>query len=544
MANYLKNAIAERLVTPQSQPIPGRETEMVKNSAGGFTFQIDDFGRLERFLILGSEGGTYYAAERNLTKDNLKSVERAIVSDGLRVVQTVVDISHSGRAPKNDPALLVLAMCAGSKDDAVRHAALVALPKVARIGTHLFHFVDYVQVYRGWGRAMRRAIGNWYIERPVEDLINQVVKYRQRDGWSHRDLLRLSHPKVTDDQRRAVFQWVTHPDKVEIVPDALAGAIQLMEATNASEAVPLIREYRLPRECVPTELLNELSVWEALLEDMPMTAMIRNLGKMTQIGLLKPLSAAATRVCEKLANAEAIQRARVHPMAVLLAMKTYAQGHGERGKLAWSPVGNVTDALDGAFYKAFKNVVPTGKRQLLALDVSGSMGSPIMGTSLTCREAAAAMALILASVETNSHIVGFHSSNGRGMGWGSRSQDLNGITPLDISPRQRLDTVVRYMSGLPFGGTDCALPMLYASQKGLDVDVFTVITDNETWAGAIQPVQALQRYRAERKIPAKAVVMGMTATQFSIADPNDPGMFDVVGFDAAVPQVISDFIRD
>ena len=541
MANYLKNAISERLVTPQSQPIPGREAEMVKNSAGGFTFQIDDFGRLERFLILGSEGGTYYANERDLTKQNLKSVERAIAEDGLRVVQIVQDISHSGRAPKNDPALLVLAMCAGSKDENVRRAALAALPKVARISTHLFHFVDYVQVYRGWGRALRRAIGNWYAERKTEDLINQVVKYRQRDGWSHRDLLRLSHPKVTDAEKRAVFEWVTHPDRP--APDMLAPAVALMASKSASEAVPLIRNHRLPREVVPTELLNELSVWEALLEDMPMTAMIRNLGKMSQIGLLKPLSSAAKLVTEKLSNAEAIQRARVHPIAILLALKTYQQGHGERGKLSWTPVGNVVDALDGAFYKAFKNVTPTGKRQLLAVDVSGSMSSPIMGTALSCREGAAAMALILASVEKNSHIVGFHSSSGGGYGWGRRTQDLSGITPLDISPRQRLDTVVQYMSRLPFGGTDCALPMLYASQKKLDVDAFTVITDNETWAGQIQPVQALAAYRQERGIPARSVVMGMTATNFSIADPNDPGMMDVVGFDAAAPQLISDFIR-
>ena len=42
---------------------------------------------------------------------------------------------------------------------------------------------------------------------------------------------------------------------------------------------------------------------------------------------------------------------------------------------------------------------------------------------------------------------------------------------------------------------------------------------------------------------AKLVVVGLTATKFSIADPNDPGMFDVVGFDAAAPQGIADFIR-
>lgn len=56
-----------------------------------------------------------------------------------------------------------------------------------------------------------------------------------------------------------------------------------------------LAEHDLPREAIPTEKLNELAVWEALLEKMPMTAMVRNLGKMTSIGLLKPLSDASAK---------------------------------------------------------------------------------------------------------------------------------------------------------------------------------------------------------------------------------------------------------
>ena len=34
----------------------------------------------------------------------------------------------------------------------------------------------------------------------------------------------------------------------------------------------------------------------------------------------------------------------------------------------------------------------------------------------------------------------------------------------------------------------------------------------------------------------------MVANNFSIADANDAGMMDVVGFDTAAPQVMSDFV--
>ena len=122
--------------------------------------------------------------------------------------------------------------------------------------------------------------------------------------------------------------------------------------------------------------------------------------------------------------------------------------------------------------------------------------------------------------------------------WGALS---SGLTPLSISPRQRLDDVVKSIGALPFGGTDCALPMVEALKHRWEVDTFVVYTDSETWAGDIHPAQALREYRERMGIAAKLVVVAMTSNGFSIADPNDAGMMDVVGFDAAAPQVIAEF---
>ena len=99
------------------------------------------------------------------------------------------------------------------------------------------------------------------------------------------------------------------------------------------------------------------------------------------------------------------------------------------------------------------------------------------------------------------------------------------------------------MSDLPFGGTDCALPMLYAQAKEREIDTFVVYTDSETWAGEVHPAQALARLPRASGIDARLVVVGMVANGFTIADPNDPGMLDVVGFDTATPQLISEFAR-
>ena len=111
-----------------------------------------------------------------------------------------------------------------------------------------------------------------------------------------------------------------------------------------------------------------------------------------------------------------------------------------------------------------------------------------------------------------------------------------------ISPRQRLDDVVRSISNIAFGGTDCALPMVEALRHRWEVDAFVIYTDSETWAGAVHPAQALRAYRERTGIAARLVVVAMASNGFSIADPDDAGMLDVVGFDAATPQVIADFI--
>jgi 60 kDa SS-A/Ro ribonucleoprotein len=289
----------------------------------------------------------------------------------------------------------------------------------------------------------------------------------------------------------------------------------------------------------PTELLTQPVIWDALLVGMPLIALVRNLGVMSKVGLVTSGADATRTVVARLADRDALRRSRVHPLAVLAALKTYAQGHGMKGHGAWTPVSQVVNALDGAFYLSFENAASTGKRVMLALDVSGSMGASVHGMPyLSCREASAAMALVTAATEPEHRFVAFTNGGYRSM-WGGLG---SGLTPLSISPRQRLDDVVRSISNLPFGGTDCALPMVEALKHRWVVDAFVVYTDSETWAGDIHPVQALREYRERMGIAAKLIVVAMNSNGFSIADPDDAGMLDVVGFDTATPQVISDFI--
>ena len=531
--------------TPQSEAIAGT----VPNSAGGHAYPVDDWTRLQRFLILGSAGGSFYASEAKLTKANAKVVEKCLAKDHVRTIDTIVDISEAGRNAKHEPVIFALAMAAGYDNADVRAYALDRLDRVCRTGTHLFLFVSFIEQFRGWGRGLRNAVANWYLNKSPDEVELQVAKYRQRGGWSHKDVLYLSKPqffhkdKVTPEMD-AILSWAAGKDA------PATDFLTAVDETQKGELSPtrladVISKNRLPWECVSTEALAHPETWHALLPHMPIGALVRNLGRMTANGALKPMTGATSHVISRLTSAEAVRKSRIHPINVLMAAATYAEGRGVRGKLSWTPIAQINDALDEAFHLAFANVEPANKRTLLALDVSGSMGWPhIAGTFITPRTAAAAMALVTARTEPNYQVVAFASANynlGSRRGRPNKFDPDDGLMPVDITKRSTLTSTLKTTDGLPFGGTDCALPMLYAIKHQIEIDTFVVYTDSETWAGTIHPSQALGEYRRQTGIPARLVVVGMVANEFSIADPADAGMLDVVGFDTAAPAVISDF---
>jgi 60 kDa SS-A/Ro ribonucleoprotein len=516
-------------------------TEQVLNNTGGFVFQVDDWARLNRFLVLGSEGGTYYVGEKKLTKENAACVLRCLESDPARTIKTIVEISDGGRAPKNDPAIFALAMASKlAKSPETRAMAYSVLPKVCRTGTHILQYISAVRELGGFGSGFMRAITRWYMDRPAKQFAYQVAKYQNRNGENHKTALRLAHPGVhheLDASQKEVMHWVMKGwDSVGEVPHpnsdlqmiwAFERAKQMKTKSDVKELVKLIDTYQLPHECIPSEMRNYPEVWAAMLPAMGPTALIRNLGKMTEIGLIKPMSAAQKMAKAKLTDLEVLKKGRVHPLQVLVALKTYSSGHGVKGSLVWTPDQGVVQALDDAFYLSFGAVEPTGKNTLLALDVSGSMTSDsIAGMPIRPYEATAAMSMVTAAVEQNHHIMGFADT----------------FRDLKIRPGMSLSDAMEKCHNNAFGATDCSLPMQWAAKNKVAVDTFCVYTDNETNTGR-HASKEIENYRQKTGIPAKLVVIATSATKFSIANPDDAGMMDICGFDTSTPQIISDFSR-
>ena len=517
--------------TPQNQPIPG--SKMVPNSAGGYGYKVGPFEQLDRFLILGTEGGSYYASEQALTKENASVVIDCINKDGLRTVNRIVEISKAGRAPKNDPAIFALAIAISLGNEETRKAAREAVPSVCRIGTHIMHFAKFATQFRGWGRGLKTAVGSWFTEQDAEKLAYQAVKYQARDGWSQKDLLILSHPTPRTQTQGDVFDWIVGRENEARGNNALdipviQGYSLAQSAISAEEVANIVRDYNLPHEALPTQYKWSNEVANALVEKgMPVEALVRNLGNLTRADVFKNL-ALRSKVVELLNNEEAIRKSRIHPVKLLAALLTYSGGRGIRGTNSWDVVPQIVDALDSAFYLAFQNVEKTDKRIMIGLDTSSSMtGGVIAGVpGLTPRLGSAAMAAVTMASAPNYMAVGFTTV----------------VSPCAISPKQRLDDIVRTIQRHPNGGTNCALPIEYAIKNMLAVDAFVIYTDSETWAGTQHVSQAIKVYRKVSGIDAKLVVVGMVANSTTISDPDDLNCLDVVGFDTSAPQLIQDFI--
>ena len=426
-----------------------------------------------------------------------------------------------------------------------RELAFGYLDQMARTGSQLQMFIDYIGTMRGWGRGLRRAVGKWYTDKDIEDAVYQAVKYRQRYNWTHRDLLRKAHPKAPSPEFNDFFAWITQGTAPPDDPDfALIHAYEQAKTADPKALAALIRAHDMTWEMMPSEQMDKPEVWEALAEHMPLTALVRNLATLTRMGVIAPMRSAW--VCERLERiglrGQSIEPVQLHPIAVLSALLTYRKGKSVRGSNAWTPVPQVVDALDKAFDQSFATAPQTNQRFYLGIDVSGSMsGGEVAGVpGLTPRMAAAAMAMAIARREPNYYIAGFTSGNDPYRLGRMRTTNM---APLSITATDSLADAVYKTQGLDFGATDCALPMLDALEKKIPVDCFVILTDSETWAGPIHPTEALRKYREEMGIPAKLVVVAMVANEYTVADPQDAGMLDVVGFDSAAPALIADFAK-
>jgi 60 kDa SS-A/Ro ribonucleoprotein len=391
-------------------------------------------------------------------------------------------------------------------------------------------------------------VQRWLNAKRDDKLVYQAFKYNQRSKFSWADFLELTRPKPGSESKSEIFRYLTRTAKWaerkredKEVPTSLAPYIAARDVKAPADAVLAdVVSGKVSWEMVASEKRDK-KFWEAILQKLPMTALVRNLANLTRYDVLtngdfERLSWLRTR----LTDTEAIQKARLHPLQFLAALLRYQTGRGQEGRRGkahtWSPITQVNDILEEGIDKAFVTVPETDTATLVGVDISGSMqgswSAPVMGIpGFSAAMAAGLMAQQFIRRAPNSTVFGYDQQ----------------VYKLGLSPKDSYSTTVRKVS-LGGGLTNTSLPILAAHQlhaqnKRVKYETIVIITDNEINRGTVHPVQALEAYRRLVGLPVRLVIMAVTATNFSVADPKDPHQLDVPGLDNTTPKVVHDFAR-
>lgn len=515
--------------TAQTKPVPTRETEMIKGGSGGYAFEADIWEHLRRCLIMGTSNGSYYSGLRELTDDFRQTVEKAIAIDPARVAQEIFEVSDEGLCTSNSHPLFALVLLSMATSSEAKQGFREIHPKVVRTMSHFLEWLSYTRNLRGMGRVIREAGRAWLTRDELSWLTYQFLKYKNRQGYTTRDVLRLFKPQGSK-VHSLLYGWATGQGiDISLDPEENHPLGQLLayEAVKAKKLDPVegIIEYHLTHEMITGIVKMDQGVWQALFTQMPLGALLRNLGSLTEIGVINFAKTENLDLIErKLTSKERLKQARIHPIDILKALKIYiSNGRLGRSNKTWVAVPRVVDILEAALELSFETIASTGKRFLHAVDISGSMDSyTVDSVNLTCAEIAAAMALVTAKAETNYLIRGFSTS----------------FIDLGITKRDTFDSALRKTTQRNFGGTDASVAYDWAIANKVQVDVFCFWTDAESWSGNRHPFQAFQEYRAKVNPDAIAVYNTLVPNKLTLADPKDDRSYNFAGFDPSIPKLI------
>ena len=316
--------------TPQTQPIPGREAEMIQGRSGGWMFDAGIWQMLKRCLLIGTAQSTYYAGKRELTEDFVNVIQQAVAENPIRVAEEILYASD-GRSINNSAPILALVLLSMGETPEAKNAFREIFPQVVRTGSHFYEWMNYTKSLRGFGKIIKEVGRNWLSREDVKGLAYQLLKYQQRHGFKHRDALRLFHPLPPTEDHDRLFEWVVN-GWTELPPEIPSEALAQIWwyewlKRNPEQTKIAIAEGKLTHEMAAPVGNMDMQAWQLLFESMPIGAMLRNLGSLTHLGVLKAYYQKKLKRVEAVLNDKKhLRRGRIHPIDVLKALKTYQSG--------------------------------------------------------------------------------------------------------------------------------------------------------------------------------------------------------------------------
>lgn len=510
-----------------SSPIPGRESEMVKNNAGGYAFDDGPFGAIYRFVMLGIDNGTYYVSPSALSLRLMKAFEEYLdphsekAEMGMRVkrfMQLLLYGTNSSMRKRN--VLSAYAIGLTLMPDEYRNMAYKEFNKIVNTGSDLLYFMAYTRnLGRGVGKGLRRAISRWYNGRDFDQIDYQLAKYTSRQGFHHRDVIRLAHPAPNSDELSAVFKYLLRGG----TPPSFSRfhhIERLSQVDNLNELMEIVIKHNLSWEMIPTNPWHKMpEFWERMLDHLPWNAFLRHLRRYINYWIAeKGEYAGFDKAIERLDKVNK-EKLHVHPGRILDAHIALVDLRIEK----------VTEALKGAFFRGFERVKPTDISIGIGTDTSGSMFYAALF------DKAIAINATLEKAIKNTETV-FFKSNAYIPKLTMSISDLAfaGPFPINAHKLRRL--------GIKPGHTNAASVIEHFLEKGSRHDAIVIITDEETWLGK-HPSRVFEKYQKRVNPNAKLVVITLSPAGRPMTDPSKADQVTVVGWTPDIAKIVVNFAR-
>lgn len=449
------------------------------------------------------------------------------------------------------PIAYALALCARDKRKKVSKLAYEALPDICRKPTQLFQFLSFCRTRfncRGWPRSHRKAIAAWYTENQQyrnnpRKLALHVTKYKRRHMLSQKRVIKACHPKPPDKTFSYIFRFVTKgiekADEInadekdfEIVKGYISAVNSIKKKHKRGEMediIEAIHKWKVPWEVIPTKQLKEPEIWRALLhQKMPMTAMIRNLGRMSRLELFKPKSREEQIVCNRLRTVDSLES--THPIQLLGAFAAYRRGRGLRDDSmhTWEVNREIERALlDSYHLSSARHSERMQSKVLIAIDVKMEMDFHTLGIpSMSCKEAAIALSLLFGSIFEVETISFYKSARTV-----SLDQPSGELFDTDFSDNHS-----------DHGETNYDVPFRYAEEKKFEI--LLLLTDTLETKEIDKIRRSFRKMKQSNTARYKKCVVVCFKNSRPASEPGNNSMLDVVGVDEHAVEVIKDFIQD
>ena len=488
------------------------------NLAGGVSFIQDKWNSLTRWLLVGSMSNSFYASREEMTEGNLNILKECIQEDPDRVRNLIVESSKKG-VTAHTPIFSLVPLSVGDRKS--KQVFKSIFPLVIRTASHLYEFLEYVKKFRGYGHVIQKAVKDWLEQKTPEELEYQFLKYKKRYNWSGRDVLRKIKPTTSNLLKNSIYAWMTR--KNSLVPSYLSriSAFEYLKNSKGlsqDEIVSLIRESNLTHEMIPGNIQKTPEIWNAIYQNMPIQATIRNIRNLLNQGIFK--NRENIEILKNRLSPDSLKSSYIHPIDLV---KAYIVNRGNSNP----PYGEeISKILESAIDSSFNCIEPTGLKFFIALDVSGSMKSKPDGI-MTFISIGGILSLTLIKSEKDCFVGGFSDF----------------FTPLNISKETSFIDVIELdsdvWSNCDFGGTDASSAYMYAIRNKIYTDVFVFFTDSQNWMGD-EPHKLLKTYRnmINKNVKAIYVTLAPYHDRTTLADPDDPLSYEVVGYTSQTTKLI------